>query len=71
MNNINDLYAESVYVEAMGMNSVQVTLNGVDLGDIVSNVGTTQLLEEMEVADVHEWVMEKLKEREEDMKYGV
>lgn len=57
------LYTDKVIVEADG-NTTSATLMDVDIAQIAGQVNVNDLLETLEFSDVHDYVMNKLKENE-------
>lgn len=55
-----EIYAEKVNVDLENGN---VILTGVDLGEVVSEVGYVSLLQEMEYSDIVEWVAEQERDK--------
>lgn len=54
-----EISAEKVNVDLENRTAI---LTGIDLSEIVNNIGYNDLLEEMDLSDVHDWVKKKLEE---------
>ena len=61
------IFAESIEdVSANGPDVLEVTLSGVDLSQLVSEVGITDLLGSMDIEDIKQYIKDKEEEEKED-----
>lgn len=62
------IYAKTVFVEGLGGDSIEVYLHGIDLADLISEVGYKNFLNEMDLPDIKADVNEREAEEAEDAK---
>lgn len=62
------IYAQNINVSPSGRDEVAVFLYDIDPAQVISEIGALQLLEYMDFEDVHGFVIEKLKEIEEEQR---
>lgn len=65
------IYAGSINdVSPVDSNTIEVTLEEVDLAHLVSEVGPHFLLAEIDIADIYDYIEEKRKQQEEERALG-
>lgn len=59
---IHGIYADNVDISPSGGGSLEVDLEGVDLSQLVSEIGFDVLLEEIGTKEINDWLKEKADE---------
>lgn len=60
------LYARTVFIEPLGYDNIEVSLHGVDIADLVSQVGEEKLLGEIDTKTLETYINERKAEEAED-----